>query len=203
MSTEEKLQEIFQAALRSEDTTTFTPAGPPKAFVPSFTPVGEPSAAMPPDSTPSVESVPAPAADAAPNAGLDEKSSAELRELVDEQQARIRRKDFKNRIVGLAASIALLGGSTAWFVSDTERVAALNGAVSDIRSFGDVKSILSKYQAALDRIAVRGNQIEEATSSIGGSNEVESGGDPSTKDSKAFTGSEPMPVASNLKVFVR
>ena len=40
-------------------------------------------------------------------------------------------------------------------------------AVHDIRSIGDVKSIVAKYQAALDKIGARSKQIDHATVTMG------------------------------------
>jgi hypothetical protein len=58
-------------------------------------------------------------------------------------------------------------GGALWFVQDGTRVQAFTEAMRDIRSVGDVRSLVAKYQESLDRIAARGRQIDQATSAMG------------------------------------
>jgi hypothetical protein len=44
---------------------------------------------------------------------------------------------------------------------------ALTEVMQDIRSLGDVKSIVAKYQKALDRVSSRSKQIDQATLAMG------------------------------------
>jgi hypothetical protein len=100
-------------------------------------------------------------------AALDDAASTELGALLDEQRLRLRRK---RRMEALATAAVLMGsvcGGTIWFVQSPDRVAAFKEAMSDIRSLGDVKSLVAKYQDALDRIGARGKQIDQATAAMG------------------------------------
>lgn len=63
--------------------------------------------------------------------------------------------------------IGLIGGGSAWFVSSPDRVQAFVSAIAEIRSVGDVKSIVAKYQAALEKVKVHGSRIDQATAAMG------------------------------------
>jgi hypothetical protein len=98
---------------------------------------------------------------------LDDAASTELGALLDEQRFRLRRK---RRMEALATAAVLMGsvcGGTIWFVQSPDRVAAFKEAMGDFRSLGDVKSLVAKYQDALDRIGARGKQIDQATAAMG------------------------------------
>jgi hypothetical protein len=99
---------------------------------------------------------------------LDDAASTELAALLDEQLKRKSRKRKMEALVTACVLLGLTGGGSAWFVNSPDRVQALKEAVRDIRSVGDVKSMVAKYQAALDRVAVRSTQIEQATIAMGG-----------------------------------
>ncbi len=98
---------------------------------------------------------------------LDDAASTELAALLDEQ---MKRKTRKRRMEALVTAVVLFGsagGGCAWFVQDPSRVQAFMEAMRDIRSVGDVKSMVAKYQAAIDRISARSKQIDQASSSLG------------------------------------
>jgi hypothetical protein len=101
------------------------------------------------------------------NAGLDDATATELGELLDEQRARIKRKHLRQTLTTLAACVALSGGGFGWFVQSPERVQAFKDAIKDVRSVGDVKSLVAKYQDALDRVSARSQQIDQATAAMG------------------------------------
>lgn len=170
MTHTEKLQQIFEAALK--DNTEFTKL-PTRAFpaAPSASPgvVSQPAAEQEPESI-----VAAPAA----NAGLSASASAELGALLDEQHQRKTRKHRREMLVTLAVVLALTGSGAGWFVQSPQRLQAMKEAVHDIRSVGDVKSMVAKYQAALDKIAVRSKQIDQATVSMGVSSNQDDAIDP-------------------------
>jgi len=181
MTDKEKLQKLFDAALKSPSDPN---GGPLKRAFP--TPVLEaapiPAAPAPAAFADTVAASPrtggSPAGVNEPNgaigasaptmaAVLDDAASTELATLLDEQ---LRRKSRKRRMEALVAAVVLLGltgGGSAWFVHSPVRVQALTEVMRDIRSVGDVKSMVAKYRAALDRVAARGQQIDQATAAMG------------------------------------
>jgi hypothetical protein len=180
MTDKEKLQKLFQAALldASEEKVTLARAYPKstldrmaaQASIPSNPPVAvqpvqEPVAMAPAE-------VVAPVAAAAfvqpmANAGLDAAAAEELRILLDEQNLRMKRKRRRETIGTLAVFFALTGGGFGWFVHSPDRVQAVRAAMTEIRSVGDIASMVAKYQKALDKIGTRARDIDAATESMG------------------------------------
>jgi hypothetical protein len=72
----------------------------------------------------------------------------------------------------LLMTLLVVGGMTrggfGWFVQSPTRVQAFRDAMSEIRSVGDINGLVAKYQVALDKIAARSSQIDEATVAMGG-----------------------------------
>jgi hypothetical protein len=190
MTDKEKLQRLFDAALKDP---TLPSANAPKPAFPT-SPLEMPAqAVLQPQTAPSpfpVHSVmpaaPAPQA-ALPqvfdtvqvpattvcemptmSAVLDDAASEELAALLDEQHKRKTRKRRVEALVTAAVLVGISGGGTLWFVQNPDRIAAFKDVMKDFRSVGDVKSLVAKYQQALDRIAARGKQIDQATAAIGG-----------------------------------
>ena len=170
---QDKLQKLFQAALNDAAADKVTLA---RAF-PKSTPI---PAQLPPQDAPApvAEAVQMPAAPAAPatpkdfvqpmaNAGLDEAAAEELRILLEEQNLRMKRKRRRETVCALAIFLSITGGGFGWFVHSPDRVQAAKDAYRDIRSAGDVMGMVAKYRKALDKIAVRGDQINQATESMG------------------------------------
>lgn len=180
MTDQEKLQKIFAAALKEPA----HPAGgtPKQAFpvAPSpfpDTPAGKSDAAVAsgaglPDVAVNDRTQESAAPEAAANAipkgpVLDDAASAELAVLLDEQHRRKARKRRREALVTAVVLLGLSGGGFAWFVQAPERIQAFEEVMHDIRSVGDVKSLVANYQAALDRIGARSRQIDEATTAMG------------------------------------
>jgi hypothetical protein len=175
MTDKQKLQQLFDAALKAP--TDFNAVTPQRAFPTPVLDVMPAPASVeriepaPPAATlmTAVDEVTADAPSKAPTmaAVLDDAASAELAVLLDEQ---IRRKKRRHRMEALVTAVVLLGsvgGGSAWFVQSPQRVAAFKEAMRDIRSVGDVKSLVAKYQNALDRVAARSQQIDQATAAMG------------------------------------
>jgi hypothetical protein len=164
MTDQEKLQKLFDAALR--DSTPIEKA-PTRAL--PLTPAAH--AAPKIQEKPVIASAPAtpdtasqPAVEAPV---LDKEAAEELGALLDEQ---VRRRKRKHRIESMVAAVVLIGltgGSAGWFVQSPERVQAILTVIAEIRSVGDVKSMVAKYEAALKRISARGQQIDQASSAMG------------------------------------
>lgn len=175
MTDQEKLQKLFQAALQDSSDLNKAPTrafptstvAPAQVSVPAPMPVAQPLPVAPVS-----ETVAAVVAEEAPavlpsNAGLDEKTSNELGALLDEQRTRLARKRRRDTLVVLGVMFALGGSGFGWFVQDPQRVQAFKDAIRDVRSIGDVKSMVAKYRESLDKVAVRGKQIEQATDAMG------------------------------------
>lgn len=143
----------------------FVTAPAPSAFVPL------PSAAPLPAAPSSFVPVPPLAVEDSrktpPPAVLDDAASEELAKVLDEQQARKKSKARRATLVTLLFFLGATGGASAWFVQNPERVQAFKDAMRDIRSVGDVKSLVAKYDKALERIQVRSKQIDQASMAMG------------------------------------
>lgn len=177
MTDKEKLQKLFDAALRAPAEPIVT-----KPALPAATRATVPAAAKPvpvaaPLPTPAVAPVqsaavpnaaakPAPAAPPV-NAGLDEETSAELAALLDARHQRTRRKNRIGSLVTTVVFLGLAGGGYGWFVQSPQRVQAFQDAMQDIKSVGDVTSIASKYNQSLAKIKVSSDRINSATASLG------------------------------------
>ena len=158
MTHQEKLQQIFEAALKDDSQLDKEPT---RAF--PTQPSAQPVAVSPLVPAPEPEPILKPAA----NAGLSHTASADLGTLLDEQHQRKTNKHRRETVVTLAVVVALTVGGAGWFVQSPQRLHAMKEAVHDIRSIGDVKSIVAKYQAALDKIGDRSKQIDHATVTMG------------------------------------
>jgi hypothetical protein len=180
MTDKEKLQKLFDAALKDPS----LPVGgvPKRAFpeTPSHQPRTPEAPPVQAASTPAPEaSAPEQPVDATPKTGvLDDAASTELGALLDEQIAKQRRKRKREALVTAIVLLGLTGGGFAWFVQSPERIEAVTSAIREIRSVGDVKSLVAKYQAALDRIAARSQQIDQASAAMGVKHSAEDDKDP-------------------------
>lgn len=174
MTDKEKLEQLFQAALKSNDNPgkSLKRAFPQVAAVPKMpvTPPGtegpqtEYSASIPPATATAGREL---LVEPMPNAGLDEASSAELGALLESQLKRVAAKRRRELMVTLAVVAGLAGGGFGWFIHSPSRVTAFKSAITEIRSIGDIKGMMAKYQVALDKVAERGKQIDQSSHSIG------------------------------------
>jgi hypothetical protein len=195
MTDKQKLQQLFDAALKTHvpneglapkrafPTPTFeipsefasnrTPASAP-APAPFGTPVPAPVSAQ--AQAPAVVTAPAPAifekVEAAVESGpespeLDREAAEELGALLDERIARKRRRRKLELVVTLVLFFGTTGGGAAWFVQSPVRMQALREAIRDVRSYGDIKSMVAKYQEYINKIGVRNKQIDQASSVMG------------------------------------
>ena len=172
MTDKEKLQKLFDAALKAPEPSR--EGSPQRAFPQSSTPPAPVAAVMPQHAPVAVEAVlPDSKAvksvvESSPGAPvLDDAASTELGTLLDEQIARQRSKRRRDSLVAALVLFGMTGGGFGWFLQSPDRVEAVRSAMREIRSVGDVKAIVAKYQAALDRIAARSQQIDQATAAMG------------------------------------
>ncbi len=101
------------------------------------------------------------------NAGLSHAEAEELGNLLDGQRARLKRKRRRDALVALGVFFGFSGGAFGWFVQSPARVQAAREAFRDIRSVGDISGMVAQYKLALDKIAVRSKQIDQATMAMG------------------------------------
>lgn len=172
MTDQEKLQKLFDAALRDSSPVEKAPTRavpspslatrvePETREIPLAASVPAQSASKPAQAeraTLSAEEVPV----------LDKAAAEELGILLDAQIKRQKSKRRRESLVMAVFLIGLTGGSSAWFVNSPERVQALFSVIAEIRSVGDIQAMVAKYEAALERVKVRGEQLDQATTSMG------------------------------------
>ncbi len=188
MTDQEKLQRLFDAALRDSSEIDKTPT----RLLPK-TPI--PAARAIPVAESVVEIQPEPSAQewgqTVANLGLDEQASSELATLLEAQNQRTTSKRRRDAVITLVTCIAMVGGGFGWFVKSPERLRAFREAMTEVRSAGDVGAILANYQKAVDRIGARSNSIDEATESMGVSSNQDDAKDPNLEaEMLAMTGGE-------------
>jgi hypothetical protein len=163
MTGQAKLQMLFDAAMRDcspieKAPTRTVPPTPSVPHIASQTPEPAVKAFVAPSVEPARQTV---------EAVFDKEAAEELGALLDDQVRRKKRRNRRESLVAALLLIGLTGGGSAWFVNSPDRVHAFVSAIAEIRSVGDVKSIVAKYQAALDKVKVHGNRIDQATAAMG------------------------------------
>jgi hypothetical protein len=105
--------------------------------------------------------------DALAEASLGSELNAELAEILDAKIAREKRRRRRGFYMMILFFVAATGGTAGWVVTNPERYEAMKSAIAEIKSVGDIQGMVAKYQKALDKIAVRGKQIDAATTAMG------------------------------------
>jgi len=174
MSPKTDLQRLFDAALKDtsdldQKKLKLTPAAPsaPIDAVPITSPLLARPVAAPVIEEPAVEE------ETTVEVDFDRHLADELGAQLDAKVARQRRQRRRAILITLAAVITLVGGSYAWCVQTPERIAAFHKVMRDIRSATNVKTMVASYQESLDKIAVRGEQVDDSTESMGMSTDQE------------------------------
>ncbi len=211
MTDKEKLQQLFNAALQDGSnlnkppTRAFPESKVARATAPQ---VAAPLVAATPVAV-SVAVVPEPAPASAaveqvkpmPNTGLDKETSTELGKLLDAQLGRVSRRRRRELVVTVLVVVGLAGGSFGWFVSSPSRVSAFHLALSEIRSVGDIKGMRAKYQVALDKVATRSGEIDDASNAMGVDPTTVQDDDPYLEaETEAFTGEKGAGTGSRNKI---
>ena len=98
---------------------------------------------------------------------LESGLSEELGAILDAKIARTKRQRRRGLVITILVLLALVGGATGWIVTNPERYNAMKGVLAEIKSVGDIKGMVEKYQKALDNIGERGRQIDDASSALG------------------------------------
>jgi hypothetical protein len=167
MTDQEKLQKLFDAALRDCSPIEKAPTRAVPQPAASLQAVPMPEEKPAPVAAAPMTEVLEPALQTITPVELDKQDAEELGALLDEQVARRNRKHRIESMVAAVVLIGLTGGSAGWFVQSPERVQAFLSVIAEIRSVGDVKGMVAKYEAALKRISARGQQIDQASSAMG------------------------------------
>ncbi len=187
------MQKLFAAALRAPaeseaiKPTRAVPVTPAVAAVPQAPAPIPAQTAMEP-TVPAATQVPA---TPSINAGLDNAASAELAALLDAQNLRKQRRQRRDSLIAALLLLGFVGGGVGWFIHSPNRVKAFREAINDIRSVGDVRSIVAKYNVALEKIKVRSAQVDGATTTLGVDPTKDDGKDPYLeKEMKEMAGGE-------------
>jgi hypothetical protein len=160
MTAQEKINQLATAALRS---------APPEPSLP------KPATYMAPFEKPKMVAlveVPVSAAPAAaPVAAFKDEPDPELRAQIEEREALLRKRHQHKSIAVTFGILALFTAGGIWcYTSPKARaeimalVPALSQSLEDVKLVG---SITKKYDEQLDQIAVRGDQIADATRAMG------------------------------------
>jgi len=162
---------VFRKASPSEDATPPFQANPPFQAVAPFQPAPARvnTAVEPSHDVGDIRSNAKPEVilDKQGVASLDSAVNAELAEIMDAKIARDKARRRRERLVAVLVLLGITGGATGWVLSNPERVGAMREAVASVKSLTDIKGMVAKYQVALDKVAVRGKQIDAASSAMG------------------------------------
>lgn len=154
--------------MKKDAPAAFRKPAPPfqAAPMPQAPPVAVPSAFAADPITP-LPTEPSVMRDKQGEASLDSTINAELAEIMDQKIAREKSRRRRGRLVIVLFLLGATGGAAGWVAVNPERVEAMKQTLAEIKSAGDIKGMVAKYQVALDKIAVRGKQIDAATTSMG------------------------------------
>lgn len=162
----EKLQKLFEAALREPEPPPFnksesSPQSAPPAVVQPTVSTSQESDREASGELLKTESM------AAEASSMSDAASEELAALLDEQHLRKSRRRRLETLVTLCVLLGSMAGGWVWFNSDPHRKQALREVMNDIHTLSDARLIATKYNDALDRIAARSRQIDQASVALG------------------------------------
>jgi len=100
-------------------------------------------------------------------ASLDLSINAELAAIMDAKIAKDKRRRRRSFLITILFFVGVTGGAAGWVVLNPERLEAMKAVIAEIKSVGDIQGMVAKYQQALDKVAVRGKQIDAATIAMG------------------------------------
>ena len=103
-----------------------------------------------------------------------EEYDAMLNQAFEDRENMLTRRKKIRRLCSLVLLLGLTGSSYAWYASSPENQAKVHGLWSetktiaqDVKDGTDVVKIMDDYDAALDKVAVRGDQVRDASISLG------------------------------------
>ncbi len=97
----------------------------------------------------------------------DEGLSPDLQELINARRQPEYETSVRTKVVLLTLAAAVCVSLVVWFTQSPERTNLVGEAVEDLEMSGDMGKMVGSYDAALDRIGEHGEQIDDATSSMG------------------------------------
>jgi hypothetical protein len=189
----EKLQKLFEAALREPEPTTVNNRenSPPSATPVAVQPTVPTSQER--DCGASCEPLkPEPMAVVA--SSMSDAASEELAGLLDDQHRRKSRRRRLETLVTLCVLFGGMAGGWVWFNSDAHRKQALREVLNDIHTLNDARLIAAKYENALDRIATRSRQIDQASATLGADPTQPASGGALDSQMKEFSGGTATPI---------
>lgn len=173
MTTQEKINQLASAAIRSappapslpKPATYMAPFDKPKTVALVAAPVSV-SAAAPAPVAPA-----AAAASEAPAAPFKDEPDPELRAQIEEREGLLGKRNKRRSLAVTVGIFAILGSAGFWCYQSPKARAEIGALIPALRqSVDDVKmigSITEKYDEQLDKIAVHGEHIDEATRAMG------------------------------------
>lgn len=105
--------------------------------------------------------------------GSHNTTSTELASIPDRKMAKDkgkRKAQFMMILIVLAGGI---GGGIAWLIQPPDQATELKSAAAEVQAATDIESITGEKENSLDTVAVRGNQLDEATSASAANTEME------------------------------
>ena len=164
MTIQEKIDQLATAALRS---------APPEPVAPKpatyMAPFDKPKTVALVAASESADS--APVAAPLPAAPFKDEADPELRAQIDEREVLLKKRHQRQSLAVTFGALALLGSAGFWCYQSPKARAEIGALVPALRqSVDDVKmvgSITTKYDEQLDKIAVHGGHIDEATRAMG------------------------------------
>lgn len=174
MTAQEKINQLALAALRSapptaalpEPTTYMAPFEKPK----SVAMVAAPKSAVAVAANPATDLVIQFASDA-PVAPFKDEADPELRAQIEERDARISKQHSRRSLAVTLSVLGLLAAGGVWISQSPKAQAevmallpALKQSANDVKMLG---SITQKYDKQLEKVAVQGDRIDEATRALG------------------------------------
>lgn len=169
MTTQEKINQLASAAIRSappapslpKPATYMAPFDKPKTVALVAAPV---SAAAPAPVAPA-------AAAEVPAVPFKDEGDPELRAQIEERDALLQKRHKRRSLAVTVGALAILGSAGLWCYQSPKGRAEIGALIPALRqSVDDVKmigSITEKYDEQLDKIAVHGEHIDEATRAMG------------------------------------
>jgi hypothetical protein len=172
MTAQEKINQLATAALRSGPPAPVAPK-PATYMAPFEKPKTVALAEVPASAAPVASAEPAaPAAPAEPAAvPFKDEADPALRAQIEEREAFLQKRQQRKSLAVTFGLLALFAAGGTWcYTSPKARaeigalVPALSQSVEDVKMLG---SITKKYDEQLEKIAVRGDQIADATRAMG------------------------------------
>lgn len=176
MTTQEKINQLAMAALSSAPPSASLPK--PATFTPAPEKLKEPTPVV---GMPEVIATEAPLLEIAPVAApeatgeaapaLQHQSDPGFSALIDESEARMKQKLFRQRLTVNLLILGLIASTITWYSNSATAQAEVKALIPALReSVRDVKmlgNILGTFDKQLQKIGTHGTAIDEATRSMG------------------------------------